>query len=130
MIQYKGLKITICMLMGIACICLLLFQCEFMHLHNVFFCSRFIYIKLPQDFSVCICFNCMWLENYMRHNLFRMLSILLSWIWEVDIIILGLLKETHGRQLSKQSKVCMNGWLCHLGFVMLVLHSWDLWMMF
>jgi hypothetical protein len=38
--------IVVCMLMGIACICLLLFQCESMHLHNVFVCSRFIYIKL------------------------------------------------------------------------------------
>jgi hypothetical protein len=32
-------------------------------------------------------------------------------------------EETHGRQVSKQSKVCLNGWLCHLGFVMLLLHS-------
>jgi hypothetical protein len=35
-----------------ACICLLLFQCEFVHLHNVFVCYV-LYIKLPQEF-VCV----------------------------------------------------------------------------
>jgi hypothetical protein len=55
--------IVVCMLMGISCIyCMYIFtsfQCESMHLHSVFVYSCFIYIKIPQEFYVCICFNCM-----------------------------------------------------------------------
>jgi hypothetical protein len=35
--------ITMFIVMGIVYICLLLFQCEYVNLHNVFFCSHFIY---------------------------------------------------------------------------------------
>jgi hypothetical protein len=35
--------IDVFIFMGISCICLLLFQCESVHLHNVFVCLRFIY---------------------------------------------------------------------------------------
>jgi hypothetical protein len=43
--------ITVFIFMGIACVCLLLFQYESVHLHNVFVCLRFIY-KVPQYFYV------------------------------------------------------------------------------
>ena len=43
--------ITMFIFMGIACICLLLFQCESMHLHNVFVYFHFIY----KDYARFLC---------------------------------------------------------------------------
>jgi hypothetical protein len=50
-----------------ACICLLLFQYESVHLQNVFVCLR-LYIIFCKS-SVCICFNCMQFEKFMWHSL-------------------------------------------------------------
>jgi hypothetical protein len=50
----------------VACICLLLFQYEIVHLHNVFV-VYILYIIFRKS-SVCICFNSMQFEKFTWHS--------------------------------------------------------------
>jgi hypothetical protein len=51
-----------------ACICLLLFPYDSLHLENVFVCYK-LYIYSSASVSVCICFNLHTLRKISRYNM-------------------------------------------------------------